>query len=125
MKPIILPSLLAFCCAVVAEDLPLTPMFPVIEAPVSTESTAPATIAPRETYMGVLHARVAIGGESTGWALTVAGGRVIDLELTPQELKRARDGASVTVIGVIETRRYAERGDVSVLVVSDLQEAER
>ena len=49
----------------------------------------------------------------------------IELAVTAHDLERVRDGASVTVTGTIEFRRYPERGAVRVLIVSKLDDIKR
>jgi 4-carboxymuconolactone decarboxylase len=87
-----------------------------------------AQATPQEvTLTGTLRGgRIAIGGETTGWALEyrdASGERSIEVELPREVMARARSGATVRVTGVFATRDYVERGSVRVFRVNRLEEA--
>jgi 4-carboxymuconolactone decarboxylase len=79
------------------------------------------------TLTGTLQGgRIAIGGESTGWALEYrddAGPHSVEVELPRELMTRARSGATVRVTGTFGTRQYVERGSVRIFRVSRLEEA--
>jgi 4-carboxymuconolactone decarboxylase len=79
------------------------------------------------TLTGTLQGgRIAIGGETTGWALEyrdAAGQHSVEVELPRELMVRARSGASVRVTGTFATREYVERGSVRIFRVSRLEEA--
>jgi 4-carboxymuconolactone decarboxylase len=89
---------------------------------------APEIIVDREeiTLTGTLRGgRVAIGGETTGWALEYRDGtgpQSIEVELTGALAARARDGARVTNTGTLVTREYVERGSIRVFRASRLED---
>jgi 4-carboxymuconolactone decarboxylase len=69
--------------------------------------------------------RVAIGGETTGWALEyrdASGNHSIEVELPQALLARARSGAMVRITGVFATREYVERGSVRIFRVSRIED---
>src|SRR5258706_2227691 len=78
------------------------------------------------TMSGTLQGgRVAIGGETTGWALEYrdsTGPHSIEVELPGALAARARSGAMVKLTGTIVTREYVERGSTRILRVSRLQD---
>ena len=79
------------------------------------------------TLTGTLQGgRIAIGGESTGWALEYrddTGPHSVEVELPRELMTRARSGAMVRVTGMFGTRQYVERGSVRIFRVSQLEEA--
>ena len=79
------------------------------------------------TLTGTLQGgRIAIGGESTGWALEYrddTGPHSVEVELPRELMTRARSGATVRVTGTFGTRQYVERGSVRIFRVSRLEEA--
>jgi 4-carboxymuconolactone decarboxylase len=79
------------------------------------------------TLTGTLQGgRIAIGGETTGWALEYrdgAGPHSIEVELPGALAARTRSGATVTLTGTIVMREYVERGATRVLRVSRLEAA--
>ena len=83
----------------------------------------------QEIYEGELETYVAVGGESTGWRLrrrTPEGRRqYIELLLTPELAQGLRANTRVQVRGSMKTHRYAERGDVQVLVAQAVIEVAR
>jgi 4-carboxymuconolactone decarboxylase len=78
------------------------------------------------TLTGTLQGgRIAIGGETTGWALEYrdsTGPHSIEVELPGALAARARSGAMVKLTGIIVTREYVERGSTRVLRVSRLED---
>ncbi len=78
------------------------------------------------TLTGTLQGgRIAIGGETTGWALEYrdnTGPHSIEVELPGALAARARSGAMVKLTGTIVTREYVERGSTRVLRVSRLED---
>lgn len=87
---------------------------PVIEprplsAPVTTVSLT-----------GLLESRVAIGGETTGWALRYGDKQRVDLLLPIAAFGWIHDGMAVAVKGHFEMRDYPERGRVRVFVVKEI-----
>ena len=78
------------------------------------------------TLTGTLRGgRIAIGGETTGWALEYrdsSGEHSVEVELPRELMARARSGATVRVTGSFATRDYVERGAVRVLRVTRLDE---
>ncbi|HEY3159286.1 MAG TPA: hypothetical protein VGJ78_10035 [Vicinamibacterales bacterium] len=78
------------------------------------------------TLTGTLEGgRIAIGGESTGWALEyrdATGQRSVEVELPRDLMSRARSGAMVRATGTFATRQYVERGTVRIFRVSRLEE---
>ncbi|HKC58256.1 MAG TPA: hypothetical protein VKC35_19120 [Vicinamibacterales bacterium] len=79
------------------------------------------------TLTGTLQGgRIAIGGESTGWALEyrdATGPHSVEVELPRDLMSRARSGAMVRVTGTFATRQYVERGSVRIFRVARLEEA--
>jgi len=79
------------------------------------------------TLTGTLQGgRIAIGGESTGWALEyrdATGQHSVEVELPRDLMSRARSGAMVRATGTFSTRQYVERGSVRIFRVSRLEEA--
>ncbi len=78
------------------------------------------------TLTGTLQGgRIAIGGESTGWALQYRdanGQQSVEVELPRELMARARSGATVRLTGTFATREYVERGTVRIFRVSRLEE---
>lgn len=78
------------------------------------------------TLTGTLQGgRIAIGGESTGWALEyrdATGQHSVEVELPRDLMSRARSGATVRVTGTFATRQYVERGSVRIFRVARLEE---
>lgn len=78
------------------------------------------------TLTGTLQGgRIAIGGESTGWALEYrddTGPHSVEVELPRELMTRARSGATVRATGTFGTRQYVERGSVRIFRVSRLDE---
>src|SRR5882672_2455336 len=88
---------------------------------------AQANQAQEVTLTGTLQGgRIAIGGESTGWALEYrdgTGAHSIEVELPRELMTRARSGAMVRATGTYVTRQYVERGAVRIFRVTRLEEA--
>jgi hypothetical protein len=88
---------------------------------------AGASAAEEVTYTGeLLGGRVAVGGETTGWALryrTPEGLKTIELQLTAEQKQRFKPGSQVKVTGTIVEREYVERGKVPVLIVRAIEAA--
>ena len=78
------------------------------------------------TLTGTLQGgRLAIGGESTGWALEyrdATGQHSVEVELPRELMARARSGATVRLTGMFATREYVERGSVRIFRVSRLED---
>ena len=74
------------------------------------------------TRTGVIERRVSIGGETTGWVLRDARGQKIELLLPIAAFANLREGAHVAIKGKIESRKYPERGEVSVFIVREIHE---
>ncbi|SRR6266550_3921546 len=78
------------------------------------------------TLTGTLRGgRIAIGGESTGWALEyrdASGPHSVEVDLPRDLLTRAKSGATVKLAGTYVTREYVERGAVRILRVTKLEE---
>ena len=78
------------------------------------------------TLTGVLEGgRIAIGGESTGWALQYrdsSGQHSIEVELPRELMARAKSGGRVRLTGTYVTREYVERGAVRIFRVTKLEE---
>jgi hypothetical protein len=77
------------------------------------------------TYTGeFLSGRVAIGGETSGFALRyrAADGATttIDLDVKPEVARQFKSGTRVRVTGTLQQREYVERGKVDVLVVKEM-----
>jgi len=98
----------------------------VITLGFASAALAQATQGQEVTLTGTLQGgRVAIGGESTGWALEyrdAAGQHSIEVELPGALMARARSGAMVRLTGMYVTREYVERGSVRILRVTRLEE---
>src|SRR5262249_29890842 len=79
------------------------------------------------TLTGTLRGgRVAIGGETSGWTLEyrdASGPRTVEVELSPDQISRARSGAVVPATGRFATKQYVERGSVRIFRVSRLEGA--
>lgn len=89
--------------------------------------TALAQTPPKEvTLTGTLRGgRIAIGGESTGWALEyrdASGPHSVEVELPRDLLARARSGATVKLTGTYVTREYVERGPTRIFHVTKIEE---
>ncbi len=66
--------------------------------------------------------RMGIGGETTGWIVELAGGSAWEVDVSAVEtLANALQGRLVTITGIVETREYAERGAVDVLVAESIE----
>ena len=65
----------------------------------------------------------AVGGETTGWSIRVdATGELLEIDVAPvRESAAALAGTRVEASGFVTTRRYTERGIVSVLVVTSVR----
>lgn len=78
------------------------------------------------TLTGTLQGgRIAIGGESTGWALEyrdATGQHSVEVELPRELMARARSGATVRLTGTFATREYVERGSVRIFRASRLED---
>jgi hypothetical protein len=87
---------------------------------------AQASQAQEVTLTGTLQGgRIAIGGETTGWALEYrdsTGPHSIEVELPGALAARARSGTMVKLTGTIVMREYVERGSTRVLRVSRLED---
>ena len=78
------------------------------------------------TLTGTLQGgRIAIGGETTGWALEYRDGtgtHSVEVELPRELTSTARNGATVRATGTYVTRQYVERGAVRIFRVTRLEE---
>lgn len=83
-----------------------------------------ADAAPADEIMrtGVIERRVSIGGETTGWSLRDEKGKRIDLLLPIAAFATIRDGAHVVIKGKLGTKKYPERGEVTVFLVREISE---
>lgn len=136
MKTMFLLVLLSFVptTAMAVQRTPptLDPSIQVTRAPTPTKPAEPATERAAETatkkttLIGKLEkGRVAVGGETTGWILHYrvdAKPQTIEVDFGKEFAGKGRHGATVRVTGTLVARNYVERGTVSVLVVSDLEE---
>ncbi|MFM9957302.1 MAG: hypothetical protein ACKVZJ_04445 [Phycisphaerales bacterium] len=83
---------------------------------------------PTNQYTGTLRGGLmAIGGETTGWALTkcaeIEGGSIVlEAAALARDLE-ALDGKRVTVTGEIVERQLVERGKIKRLVVKSIRAA--
>ena len=110
MKHSILASLLLTCllCSVTQGQ-------PAQSAP------SPAAV-PEVQLMGTLEQRMAIGGETTGWALRTGDKKRVEVLLPPEVFAWIKDGMVVSVSGVYGTKHYLERGDVTVFMVKKISQ---
>ena len=102
------------CAAFAADGRAADPGVPAERRP----RTAPVT---EVVLKGVLEQRVAIGGETTGWALRHGEAQRIELDLSRSGSRGLRAGTAVVVTGTIVMRTWPERGVVQVLVVRRLE----
>ena len=83
------------------------------------------------TVTGELSRAMAIGGESTGWAIqfdsetSIGGKQVSSIEIEYRKTKKLEklENQRVTVVGVLSQRRGVETGERNVLVVSTIKRA--
>lgn len=87
--------------------------------PIPLADAAPAD---EITRTGVIERRVSIGGETTGWVLRDGQGKKIDLLLPIAAFATIRDGMHVVIKGKLGTRKYPERGEVTVFHVREISE---
>lgn len=89
------------------------------------QTPAPAVpLAPIVTLVGTVSARMSIGGDSTGWALTTfAGGhaRRIEVSFAPSCGGHPEDGAVIEATGHYGTRTFVERGTISIFVITSFR----
>ena len=78
--------------------------------------------APEVQLMGTLEQRIAIGGETTGWALRCDDKKRVEVLLPPEAFAWIMDGMIVSVSGFYATKHYLERGDVTVLMVKKISQ---
>jgi hypothetical protein len=76
--------------------------------------------APEVQLAGTLEQRMAIGGETTGWALRTGEKKRVELLLPPEAFAWIQDGMAVSVSGVYGMKHYLERGDVPVFIVKKI-----
>jgi hypothetical protein len=74
---------------------------------------------------GTLERRIAIGGETTGWALRHGEKQSVELLLPVEAFAWIKEGLVVSVTGVYDTKHYPERGAVKVFVVKQISEVVR
>jgi hypothetical protein len=76
------------------------------------------------TYSGeLLGGRMAVGGETSGWALRYRMGetvKTIELDVTREAIGKFKSGDHVRITGRLSEKEYVERGKVQVLVVRDI-----
>lgn len=70
----------------------------------------------------MIERRVAIGGETTGWVLRDEKGKKIELSLPPAASATTREGMHVVIKGKLGTKKYVERGEVSMFHVLEISE---
>jgi hypothetical protein len=78
----------------------------------------------RITVSGTLHTGiVAIGGETTGYAIETADGRMIELQLNRAQQQRANrlDGRQIEVTGRLTIVQGVERPDREVIIVERMR----
>jgi hypothetical protein len=73
------------------------------------------------TVHGVLQRMMAIGGETTGYAVETDSGELVEIALDEALAAAFQEGATARVTGVFTTVRGIEIAERRVLVVSDLQ----
>jgi len=83
-------------------------------APPPSEPSQPV---PEVALTGTLVRVAAIGGETSGWALSYGENQRVELVLPVPAPDWIREGIRVTVVGRYGTRMYIERGEVRVLLV--------
>jgi hypothetical protein len=74
-----------------------------------------------EQFVGALQSGwMAIGGESTGWALMTGAGSIeVDVSRV-QDTAQALNGTRVRISGRLIDRQYVERGAVRILVAETI-----
>jgi hypothetical protein len=70
----------------------------------------------------VIERRVAIGGETTGWVLRDEEGKKIELSLPPAAFATISEGMHVPIKGKLGTKKYVERGEVTIVHVREISE---
>ncbi len=86
-----------------------------------TASSDTSTHAAAEVQLtGTLEQRMAIGGETTGWALRYGDKKRVEVQLPAEAFAWVKDGVAVSVSGVHGTKHYLERGDVPVFTVKKI-----
>lgn len=94
----------------------------------AANSAPPATqpAAPPRQFIGTLQGgMMAIGGETTGWALMRADEKDLELDISAvREQADQLDGQRVAVSGRMTQRDYVERGRTPLLVVQRIRRAE-
>jgi hypothetical protein len=93
--------------------------------PAPSDSSAKPKAAAEVHLMGTLEQRVAIGDETTGWALRHGDKQRVELLLPVEAFAWIRDGLVVSVSGVHGTKHYPERGNVAVFTVKKISEVVR
>ena len=104
------------------------PLRPDLQAPALTVPTLPEVPEVRYTVTGKLARQMAIGGETTGWAVYLDGPREIGGKtLTRVEIDPAGnkvddfENRTVEVSGILEKRSGIERGEYWVIVVDTIR----
>ncbi|MBN8421251.1 MAG: hypothetical protein J0L73_20210 [Verrucomicrobia bacterium] len=104
--------------------IPTTLLLTCLLCSVTLGQTAPsgpvAKAAPEVQLAGKLEQRIAIGGETTGWALRTGEKQRVELLLPPEAFGWIQDGQFVSVSGVHGTKNYPERGAVAVFIVKKI-----
>ena len=119
-----LPALFTAMLATAAFAAPLPGNAPAPQppAPLQYSDAAPAG---EITRTGVIERHVAIGGETTGWVLRDEKGKKIELSLPPAAFATIREGMHVVIKGKLGTKKYLERGEVSIFHVREISKIAR
>ena len=118
------PSALAATWLAVSVTVPtfaLT-LLPQPPTPLPPRPYADAAPADEITRTGVIERRVAIGGETIGWVLRDEKGKKIELSLPPAAFATIREGMHVVIKGKLGTKKYLERGEVTMFHVREISE---
>ena len=91
-----------------------------------THSSSDAGDAPAQRFAGTLRGGIiAVGAETTGWALERDGGTRIDVDVSKvsPDVVAGLDGKPVVIHGAMTTANWPERGE-KLLLVAERIEAE-
>ncbi len=120
------PSALAAALLAISVSIPAfaasSGTLPQAIVPLPFADAAPAD---EITRTGVLERHVAIGGETTGWVLRDEKGKKLELSLPPAAFATIREGMHVVIKGKLGTKKYLERGEVSIFHVREISEIVR
>lgn len=86
----------------------------------TTSSDTSTQAAAQVQLTGTLEQRMAIGGETTGWALRYGDKKRVEVVLPAEAFAWIKDGVVVSVTGIHGTKHYLERGDVPVFIVKKI-----